>query len=288
VRVSSLGRLLAVLAFTAGIAAALALAAGGNAGSAHAPILAALNAQRAANGIPAHVRENTTWSARCAAHDSYMAATGAFGHTELAGNRASTTGGSWAAARSVLAEGSSWQQGDPFDDSPLHLIQLMSPELRQVGLDARSGYLCMTTWPGYVGSGWKQATVYTYPGAGVTGVPYAETAEELPFVPETFIGLPTGAPTGFNIMVYAEGLADEWHARITSAKLTGPDGPVAVRTIDRTTAKVGPYLPPGSGFMIPVAPLRPGATYTATVSFDGGKAAKTWRFTTARRVPLSR
>jgi hypothetical protein len=82
-------------------------------------------------------------------------------------------------------------------------------------------------------------------------------------------------------MVYAEGVRDPWHLRITAATLTGPHGPVALRTVDRTTPTVGPYLPPGSGFLIPVAPLEPGATYAATVSFGGGQARRAWHFTTA-------
>jgi hypothetical protein len=54
-----------------------------------------------------------------------------------------------------------------------------------------------------------------------------------------------------------------------------------VRTVDRLTATVGAFLPPGSGFLIPVAPLEPATTYTATVSFGHGQARRSWRFTTA-------
>ena len=84
-------------------------------------------------------------------------------------------------------------------------------------------------------------------------------------------------------MVFAEDVPDPWHAHITAATLTGPGGPVAVRTVDRTTPTVGPYLPPGGGFLIPVARLQPGTTYRASVSFGHGQARRTWHFTTAAR-----
>ena len=261
--------------------AATSAAAAGTAG--HRAILAALNAERAANGLPAHVRENAGWSAKCAEHVAYMAATHSLSHSENPASPKYAASGSWAGAHSVIAMGSSWRKGDPFADAPLHLIQLMSPELRQLGVDEdASGYLCMTTWPGYDRSGWKKPTVYSDPGDGAVGVPYAETAYELEFVPGDFVGLPRGTRTGFNIMVFAEGTADPWHLRIVSASVTGPGGPVEVRTVDRTTPTVGPYLPPGSGFLIPVEPLRPGTTYRASIAFAGGPR-HAWQFRTAGR-----
>ena len=237
------------------VALAAAGAAAADSGAASGTILAALNSQRTANGITGRVKENRIWSQKCARHIAYMGATGTFSHTEDPANPAYTADGNWAGENSVLAEGSSWPNGNPFANAPIHLIQLMSPELRQAGIDAASGYVCMTTWPGYGTSGWKKPTVFSVPGNGATRVPYAETADEFPFVPGDFVGLPRGTQTGFNIMVYAEGVRDPWHLRITAATLTGPHGPVALRTVDRTTPTVGPYLPPGSGFLIPVAPL---------------------------------
>ena len=248
-----------------------------------AAILAALNAQRIANGIPGHVRENAGWSEKCARHIAYMGQTGTFAHSEDPASPAYSAAGNWAGENSVLAMGSSWPAGGPFATAPIHLIQLMSPELRQVGVEASSNYVCVTTWPGYAASGWKRTTVFSVPGNGATGAPYAETANELPLVPGDFVGLPRGTRTGFNIMVYAEHVRDPWHLHITAATLTGPSGPVALRTVDRTTPTVGPYLPPGSGFLIPVSPLAPGTTYRATVAFGGGQAQRTWHFTTTTR-----
>jgi hypothetical protein len=264
------------------VVVALVAAGAAFAGSGAAPgaILAALNSQRIANGIPGRVQENASWSEKCARHIAYMGSTGTFGHSEDPSSPAYSAGGNWAGENSVLAEGSSWPDGDPFANAPIHLIQLMSPELRQVGIEASSGFVCVTTWPGYASSRWKTPRVFTVPGDGARGVPAAETADELPLVPGDVVGLPRGTKTGFNMMVYAEGVRDPWHAHIAAATLTGPDGPVALRTVDRTTATVGPYLPPGSGFLIPVAPLEPGTRYVATVSF-GGQARRTWHFTTA-------
>src|SRR5438105_11356649 len=262
---------------------ALAVAGAASAGSGAAPgtILAALNSQRTANGIPGRLKENLSWSQKCARHIAYMGSTHTFSHTEDPANPAYSADGNWAGENSVLAEGSSWPNGNPFANAPIHLIQLMSPELRQAGIDAASGYVCMTTWPGYGTSGWKKPTVFSVPGNGATRVPYAETADESPFVPGDVVGLPRGTRTGFNIMVYAEGVRDPWHLRITAATLTGPHGPVALRTVDRTTPTVGPYLAPGSGFLIPVAPLEPGAVYRASVTFGKGQARRSWHFTTA-------
>src|SRR5437868_5310030 len=199
------------------VALALAAAGAASAGSGAAPeaILAALNSQRTANGIPGRVQENPRWSERCARHIAYMGATGTFGHSEDPASPAYSADGSWAGENSVLAMGSSWPDADPFANAPLHLIQLMSPELRQAGVEVSSGYVCVTTWPGYGSSRWTKPTVFSVPGNGVVGVPYAQTPDESPFVPGELVGLPRGTRTGFNIMVYAEGVRDPWHLRIT-------------------------------------------------------------------------
>ena len=265
------------------VVVALAVAGAAAVGSSATPgtILAGLNAQRAANGIPGHVRENPAWSQKCARHIAYMRSTGTFGHGEDPASPAYSRAGNWAGENSVLAKGSSWPTGDPFAQAPIHLIQLMSPELREAGVEVSSGYVCVTTWPGYRPSRWKEPTVFSIPRNGAVRVPYAETADELPLAPGAAVGMPRGRRTGFNIMVYAEGVRDLWHLHITAATLIGPGGPVALRTVDRTTPTIGPYLPPGSGFLIPLAPLEPGTTYTASVSFGHGQPRRSWHFTTA-------
>jgi hypothetical protein len=270
------------IAVLSGAAAALSAAAAAPAASTTGPsaIIDALNAQRAANGIPARVRENAAWSASCAHHAAYMAATKRLTHVEDPSTSGYTERGSWAGQNSVLAAGPNLLDGDVFQDAPLHLIQLLSPELHEVGVAEASGFLCVTTWPGYRPTNPRRPTVYTYPGAGAVDVPPAETSTERPFSQTVFAGLRPARATGFGIMAFVEGIADLSHTHIVSAALTGPGGRVAVRTIDRTTPTVGPYLPPGSGFVIPLAPLRPGTTYRATVRFAGGPR-HTWIFTTA-------
>jgi hypothetical protein len=263
------------------VALAAAGAAAAGSGASSGTILAALNSQRTANGIPGRVKENPSWSQKCARHIAYMGSTGTLAHSEDPANPAYSAAGNWAGENSVLAEGASWPNGNPFANAPIHLIQLMSPELHRVGIEASSGFVCVTTWPGYGAPAQKSPTVFSVPGNGARGVPYAQTANELPLVPGDVVGLPRGTRTGFNMMVYAEGVRDPWHLRITAATLTGPHGPVALRTVDRTNPTVGPFLPSGSGFIIPVAPLEPGTSYTASVSFGGGEARRTWHFTTA-------
>jgi hypothetical protein len=275
-------QLSAILATVVAAFVLVVTAAASGGATAHATIIAALNAERAANGIPSDLRENAAWSSKCAKHVAYMDATGQLAHTEDSSSPASTPDGQWAGENSVLAMGVSWQHGNPFAAAPIHLLQLMSPQLRRLGVDeSAAGTVCMTTVPGYAATSRKKPTVYSVPGNGAVGVPYAETARELPFVPGDFVGLPSGSETGFHLMVFAQGIADPWNAHIASATLVGPAGPVEVRTVDRTTPTVGDYLPPGSGFVIPVSPLAPSTSYTASVVFAGGSARRTWMFTTA-------
>src|SRR5436190_15110459 len=192
----------------ASLVVALAVAGAAFAGSGAAPgtILAALNSQRTANGIPGRVKENPSWSQKCARHIAYMGTTGTLTHSEDPASPAYSVDGNWAGENSVLAEGSSWPSGNPFANAPIHLIQLMSPELRQVGVEASSGFVCVTTWPGYGSPARKSPTVFSVPGNGARGVPYAQTPDELPFVPGDAVGLVRGTRTGFNMMVYAEGV----------------------------------------------------------------------------------
>src|SRR3954467_6439438 len=122
---------------------ALAAAGAAVAGSGAAPgtILAALNSQRTTNGIPGPLRENMNWSEKCAKHIAYMGSTGTLGHSEDPSSAAYSADGNWAGENSVLAQGTSWPGGDPFASAPIHLIQLLSPELRQVGIGASSGFV---------------------------------------------------------------------------------------------------------------------------------------------------
>ena len=69
-------------------------------------IVALLNAQRKANGIPAGITENSTWSAACQAHNAYEHANNAFGHEETEGKRG------YSAAGNLIARVSSYPDID--------------------------------------------------------------------------------------------------------------------------------------------------------------------------------
>jgi hypothetical protein len=271
-------RWLGASAALAAIAVLGASAAWANASASNGAIVAAINHERAANGIPT-VTENAVWSRRCRAHDEYMSRNSVLGHTENMARPAASKAGAWAASNSILAS-SSWLAGNPYANAPIHLIQLMNPLLRSVGVDEHGGFTCTTTWPGIADDRGSAPKVYSYPSDGATGVPYAEAAVEFPFTPASALGL--GKTTGFNVMVWAVGLPG---ARIVAASLTGPGGArVALKAADVTHRTLGEYLPAGSAFLIPVAPLAPATRYTASVSFGDGsgtRAGRTWRFTTA-------
>ena len=68
----------------------------GQSGISPAGIIATLNAERRANGIPAGVHLKSTWSARCRKHDVYMDDNRELTHYEQQGNPGYTKGGAWA------------------------------------------------------------------------------------------------------------------------------------------------------------------------------------------------
>ena len=245
-----------------------------------ADAIAHLNAQRAAHGLPADVVENPRWSEGCRLHNVYRAAngTGADPHDEDPGLPHYTDLGREAARSSVLASGGWPADGsNPWEYAPIHLMQLLAPDLAVTGW--ADG--CMWTFPGYTRPAPEQPHLLSYPGDGASIYP-EETADEWPFTPGEFVGLGR-ATTGPHLYVFAPGTM---RSRITAATLTGPDGPVEVRTVDNHTSgaqgELGPYLPSG-GIVIPVAPLRAGAEYSASatvVADDRPALTRRWTFTT--------
>jgi len=238
--------------------------------------IAALNAQRAAHGIPAGIVEDPAWSAGCAQHMGYVRRNRVLTHDEDPSKPGYTVAGAAAGAGSVLSLGRPWFAGgaNPWEDAPLHLMQLLAPDLSVTG--AADG--CMVTWPGYKRPAPSRPVLLSYPGAGATGVPAAQTASESPFVPGDFVGLPEGTTTGPHLYLLGWGTGT---GRVTAATLAGPAGPVAVRTVDNQTGQVGTFLPPG-GIVIPVEPLAPGTTYALAATFAGRhKVSRTFSFTTA-------
>lgn len=257
--------------------------------------IATLNAQRAANGLPAAITENPSLTADCAAHDHYMAVHHTLTHTETTGSPGYTIGGDYAGRNAVLAQGADWNTTDPYEYSPLHLDQLLAPRLLVLGSADTEGFSCTTTFPGWIRPGPAAVTVYTYPGPGATIYP-SEIAHELPWTPADLAGIHQPARTGPNLLIFADApgqAAENNPATLSAATLTGPSGQVALETVDGATALPGggtlaPYISPG-GVIIPLAPLVPGATYHAhvMVAFGGMQTAHDWAFTARGADPRS-
>lgn len=265
--------------------------------------LEVLNAQRAANGIPAGITEDQTWSNDCLMHDEYMSMNGnVLTHTEVMGNPGYSAGGAFAGANSVLADGTSWADGNPYEHAPLHLDQLLAPRLDVLGSADADGFTCTTTFPGWTGPAPAALTVYTYPGPGAT-IYASEVAREQPFTPGTLVGLSPGVKTGPNLLLFVDAPGQsptDNPATLSQATLSGPSGTVSVVTVDGNTAvprndaagcqseMLSCFIAPG-GFIIPVKPLTPGATYEAhvVVTFAGVQTSHSWSFTTVAIAPDS-
>lgn len=277
--------LLATLALGALLAVGAPLAAAGT----PAQDLAWLNAKRATNDIPGDVALNADWSGKCAQHINYMRTTGTVSHPEDPSSAAYTDGGHWAGTHAVLASTSPWTESSfIWETAPLHLAQLLAPQLSQVGIADDNQLACVTTWPGYLRAAPTTNTVVTYPGNGST-IYASETSEEWPITPAAALGLAN--PTGPHLYVYAWGpssvagaTADGQPLAIRSATLRGPNGPVALRWVDAATPEIGQYLPTAAGILIPERPLEDHAPYVATVTFTDG-LTHTWGFTTLSAEP---
>ncbi len=95
-----------------------------------------LNAQRAANGLPADIIENPAWSDGCAKHMAYLQANGKFQHHEDAGDPGYSVEGDAAGNSSVLVmpgEAFLANGTNSFETAPIHLAQMLSPYLRESG-----------------------------------------------------------------------------------------------------------------------------------------------------------
>lgn len=255
--------------------------------------VAALNAQRSASGIPGDIVHVPEWSRWCGLHNAYQKLNRTLTHEESPSAPGYTPEGARAGGSSVLSSGS-WTTVNPWEHAPLHLHALLSPRLAELGVDESNGYVCATTNLGLTRPPPAVDTVYVYPGQGVRHR-FEEAVAERPFTPGEKVGIPAGTVTGpyLYVSVVGPALHGFSQARVTAASLVGPDGPVEVRTVDNFTDGMQLYIPSG-GEVIPLHPLRPGSTYTASVRLEvygplGGGAphivARTWSFMTLRRDP---
>ena len=241
----------------------------------------ALNARRAAHGIPAGVTHLEMLSAGCLLHNTYMAQNGyALTHAEtptapgytLLGARV----GAEFSASEVLARFGRWTAtATPWDVSPGHLYLMMSPGMSRAGYSENFGFQCMRF---RYGPSAGPPAFYSVPGNGRADVPLSQIAQSATGVPQTLVGIPAGQATGPNLLLYSSGLGNG--LRASDASLTGPGGQqVEVRMVDELN---GGGLYAGGGVMVPVAPLAPG-TYTARVVWQtpsGASAAQQFVFTT--------
>jgi len=217
-------------------------------------------------------------------------------HFEQPGDRGYSVGGAYAGKNAVLTHGGSWDNGNPYENAPLHLDQLLAPRLTSLGSADADGYSCTTTFPGWTGPDPPAMTVYSYPGNGSTIYP-SEVAREQPWTPGELAGIPQGRRTGPYLLVFVDAPGQSTFrnpATLSNATLDGPEGPVAVATVDGSTpvptgGTLGPYMYPG-GFIIPRDPLAPGTTYHAhvVVTFAGVQTARDWSFTTSGGDPHSK
>jgi hypothetical protein len=249
------------------------LAPSGAAAATAAQAIANLNAQRTTNGIPAGITETPSASADCAEHNNYERMNGGvLTHTETMSAPGYTTGGAEAGSTSVLAGDSNWNTANPWESAPIHLSQLLDPYLQSMGVDDSNGFVCATTLPPEAGFriGPAQPTAYSYPGNGQKNWPTQEKAFEAPFTPGDLVGLPQPRVTGPYLFFLFAGPWGGFSATVTlsSASLTGPSGPVAIKTADGGTStgsgglNLGAYIG-STAMVIPVSPLAAGATYTA-------------------------
>src|SRR6201991_4563606 len=128
--------------------------------------LTELNDLRAANGIPAGITENPSWSAGCAAHMNYLDLNDFAGtwHTEVPGRLGYSDAGKAAAGSAVLSNAPSLGLDPEWETTPFHFAQLLAPKLSVSG--ASPG--CIYTWPGYVRPEPPTPALYTFPGDGVS------------------------------------------------------------------------------------------------------------------------
>jgi hypothetical protein len=244
-----------------------------------------LSAERARAGLPARLGLSRRWSADCAAHDAYERDNNVLSHPEDMTAHGASTGGAWAGLHSVLAISGWTRRANPWENAPIHLMQLFSPSLSKVGIDDSDRHQCVTTWPGMKRRPTRRDTIFTYPARGADGVPRSENAEELPFVPGQFVGLPAGTTAGRELFVYLNRARRRGQAsvKILSARLRHGRRSVTIRWVDHSTPTLGAYLT--GGIIIPVRPMGAGTRYTVSVAVKDGRRRlrRTWSFTTAAR-----
>jgi hypothetical protein len=248
----------------AGVALSLALLVGPASAGAATPsrIVYLLNRERILNSLPAGITSDATWTSACEQHNAYEHRLGGLSHDEIVGHPGYSAGGALIARTSVLAQGIYWGHGDPYDNAPYHLFDLLNPRISSVGAADSDGFGCVEIELGTVRPAPATPKAYSYPGDGRTGVPVSERAAEQPATPAQSLGLGERL-TGPNLLVYFDGpWTDGSRLRLQEATLDAGGGSVSLRWLDNTTSDL---LAPTGAILVPVRPLRPGTRYRVSV-----------------------
>lgn len=273
--------------------------------------VADLNLKRVTNGLPP-VIENPAWLAACAAHVNYLHLNPTVLDSDWPGPHEETPGKPGYSAEGVLGGGHgdlAWGYDstadvwagkvwdDPWEDAPGHLSQLLDPFVDEVGFAFAHGIMCAMAGDSYVdgyiqhGAGHDTNRVYTYPGDGTNGIYISESAGESPATPAELAGIKSDV-TGPYLFVKIDGpwlIERGGGMHDAQASLTGPAGPVAIRTLLPSDMPSGMSFMVGYGdaILLPLKPLQPATTYTATIAATWGATpfTHTWSFTTAGTTP---
>jgi hypothetical protein len=265
-------------------------------GSTSAQVIAALNTQRANAGLPAGITENPDWSTACAKHNAYMAAHGRqliHGEPDTSSPTYSPEGDAIARG-AVLSTNSFDLGGNPYENAPIHLHQLLAPRLNVTGVSESDGFNCTSTFGPSGTIGYGRAPVakpimYVYPPPGSTGLPTTEVADEGPFTPGEVLGIPRGTLTGRYIHLFVDG---PWKTAIPKVKITkatlktASGEPIEIKVADSEVPtpdghRLGDYMPQGAQ-LIPLKALPADAVLDAHVeaTVEGAAVAKSWTFGT--------
>lgn len=154
-------------------------------------------------------------------------------------------------------------------DAPYHRIPMLSPSGPDFGASVRGDV--STLLLSQFGAG-----VTVSPADGETSVPTEWDGVESPNPMRDSSAVP---PFGYPVVA---GMFDQGEWSLLKAALTAPDGS-PVEAVVRHPGN-DPYAD-RAVILVPTKPLRPKATYRATVSFLSGTGTKTksWSFTTAQR-----
>lgn len=243
--------------------------------------MAFYNQHRATAGLPP-VAEDAALTEGCRRHVEYARLNDRLEHSEDPGLPGYSPEGERAAGQSVLSNDDAYGSdgGSTWENAPGHLMQTLNPWIATTGVAGG----CLNTQGGNTYEFSKIAS-WGYPGDG-TDYPARQVVGE-DDSPAEIAGLDVVQATGPHLFFLAAGPGDPaaYRGEFVSASLVGPDGPVAIRTQDGSSS-ISAFLAPG-GVIIPEKPLRPGATYTASATFQPyGEASgprlprqgHTWRF----------